>query len=198
MPNTIWHQNNASLIDPFLDIHVIAHFPLDTITYEEPTIPPFSQIAPRIKPHTLHIYCIHHKNTTIGTQEQLLKLHNILHTFNIQQVQIQNGGGPLIQIKFGTPSYNPCQPPPLHPISLHTTPPLADYHTNFPLKFLPQHSFYIDGSFKPPKVKEDGTIRAEKVGHGIFNLGKNLTISKQLLGLQNILKAKLMAIHHAL
>ena len=126
------------------------------------------------------------------------KIEGILGV-NIQQAQIQNAPPP-------NPSYTSINtnkiwnsliyplPIPPHPISLHTMPPLVDYHTNFPLKFLPQYSFYIDGSFKPPKVKEDGTIIAEKAGHGIFNLGKNLTISKQLPGLQNIL----MAIHHAL
>jgi hypothetical protein len=54
---------------PFLDIHVIAYFLPDTITYEEPTIFPFLKIALRTEAHTLHIYCIHHKNTILGTKE---------------------------------------------------------------------------------------------------------------------------------
>jgi hypothetical protein len=62
-----------------------------------------------------------------------------------------------IKIKSGTLLYTP--PPPYHyPIPLHTTPPFLDYHTNLPLKFRPQRSYYTNGSFKPPKVKEDGTI----------------------------------------
>ena len=47
-PNTItiltildnkWYQNHTPYIGPFLDTHVIAHIPADTITYEKPTIP---------------------------------------------------------------------------------------------------------------------------------------------------------------
>jgi hypothetical protein len=79
---------------------------------------------------------------------------------------------------------------------LQLTPPLLDYHTNLPLKFLPQHSYYIDGLFKPPKVKENGTIQSKLVGYWIFNLDKNMNISKRFLRLQNILKTELMAIHH--
>ena len=35
-----WYKNLNSYIGPFPDTHVIVHFAADTITYEEPTIPP--------------------------------------------------------------------------------------------------------------------------------------------------------------
>jgi hypothetical protein len=41
-PDTDWYQNSNPHTGPFLDTHVIAHFAADTITYEEPTIPPSS------------------------------------------------------------------------------------------------------------------------------------------------------------
>jgi hypothetical protein len=55
------------MTDPLLDTHIIAHFPADTITYEEPTILSFLKNVPRIESHALHIYYIYHKNTTLGT-----------------------------------------------------------------------------------------------------------------------------------
>jgi hypothetical protein len=41
-----WYRNHTPLINPFPDIHLLAQFALDTVTYEEPTIPPFQNIGP--------------------------------------------------------------------------------------------------------------------------------------------------------
>ena len=41
---------------------------------------------------------------------------------------------------------------------------------------------------------DNGNVK--KVGYGIYNPFKNLKIAKRLPGLQNILQAKMMAIHH--
>jgi len=56
----------------------IAHFHADTITYEEPTIPPKLNI-PRKELSTLQILCIHHQNNYIGTYEQLNELTHIVN-----------------------------------------------------------------------------------------------------------------------
>jgi hypothetical protein len=39
---------------------------------------------------------------------------------------------------------------------------------------------------------------SKKAGYGIYNLGRNINISKRLPHLQNILKAELTTIHHTL
>ena len=66
LPDNNWYTNNTTRIGPFLDAHVIAHFPPHTITYKEPTIPSFLTIAPQIEPQALHTFRIHHKNIPIG------------------------------------------------------------------------------------------------------------------------------------
>ena len=59
------------------------------------------------------------------------------------------------------------------------------------------HSYYTDGSFKPPIEESPGNWIREEAGYGIYNPGKNLNIDKRLHGLQNILRAK-MTIHKTL
>ena len=55
----------------------------------------------------------------------------------------------------------------------------------------------MDGSFNPPKKVGDTWLREEN-GYGIYNQEKNIKLAMRLLGLQNIFRAELMAIHHAL
>ena len=62
-----WYHNPNPHNGPFPYSHIISHFKADTITYEEPTIPPELRIDPRTEAHALQIICIHHKNTHIGT-----------------------------------------------------------------------------------------------------------------------------------
>ncbi len=50
----------------------------------------------------------------------------------------------------------------------------------------------------PPKEITQGHQKREKIGYGIYDPFKNLKISKRLPGLQNIIQAELMAIHHTL
>jgi hypothetical protein len=75
-----WYQNQTLLANPFPNTHLLAHFPLDTITYDEPTIPPFCTIEPRIELNTLNIYCIHNKQIPITSQDQLTSFKHILST----------------------------------------------------------------------------------------------------------------------
>ena len=70
---------------------------------------------------------------------------------------------------------------------------LPDYNTLLPLKFNPDHSYYTDGSFKEPTEGQ-----RETAGYGIFKATKELGISHRLYGLQNILRAEMMAIHKTL
>jgi len=77
--------------------------------------------------------------------------------------------------------------------------PLPNYDIYTILKFPPQYSYYIDGSFLPPKEDNNGYWKKEKVGYGIYNPSKiEIEISKRLPGLQTIFKAELMAIHKTL
>ena len=78
--------------------------------------------------------------------------------------------------KTNSPSLIETQP--------HRTFPLPDYNTLLPLKFNPDHSYYTDGSFKEPTEGQ-----RETVGYGIAH---------RLYGLQNILRAEMMAIHKTL
>ena len=67
LPNNKWYDNITSLIGPFPDTYVIAHFPPNTITYEEPTIPIHLNRKPYTETIALHLYCVHHKNSHIST-----------------------------------------------------------------------------------------------------------------------------------
>ena len=58
-----WYHNPHPHEGPFPDSHVITHFKADTITYDEPTIPPELRIEPRTENQDIHILCIHHKTS---------------------------------------------------------------------------------------------------------------------------------------
>ena len=96
--------------------------------------------------------------------------------------------------------YLPNMHHPLHPPSTSTpnTPTITNIDRCLPLKYLPQFCYYTDGSFKLPKETSQGHWKREKAGYGIYNSTKNLKIAVRLPGLQNILRAKMMAIHHTL
>jgi hypothetical protein len=86
--DTDWYHNFNPYIGPFPDTHIIAHFAADTITYEEPTIPPELNIT-RKELSTLRIFCIHHQNNHIGNYEQMNKLTNIVNNLQILQMHAQ-------------------------------------------------------------------------------------------------------------
>ena len=88
-PNTVtiltifdnkWYQNHTPYIGPFLDTHVIAHIPVDTITYEESTIR-LELNKPQVEPSTIHILCCHHSNNNVGNIEQINALNFFLITY---------------------------------------------------------------------------------------------------------------------
>ena len=116
-PDTDWYQNSNPHTGPFPDTHVIAHFAADTITYEEPTIPPELNI-PRKEPSTMRIFCIHHQPNTIGTYEQLQLIHDTTTHLQIllSHTQIAPPTPPNITVnpskkwaKSKLPKYTPTQ-----------------------------------------------------------------------------------------
>ena len=90
-----------------------------------------------------------------------------------------------------------CPPTPPH-IQTPTNTWNINREQCLPLKFPPQYCYYTNGSFKPPKQTNNEQWRREKTGYGIYNPFKNLKIAERLPGLQNILRAEMMAIHHTL
>ena len=199
-PNTItiliitdpnWYHNLTPHVGPFPDSHVITHFKADTITYDEPTIPPELQIESRTKSHDVRILCIHHKTTSIGPTPYASHMHNIATSLHVPTSF--NTTAPPTPIN--TP-VNRCKnwsqltyPPPPPLTQSHHIPPITNHAIYLPPKFPPQLCYYTDGSFIPPKALTKEHWRREKTGYGIYNPFKNLQIAKRLPGLQNILRA---------
>jgi hypothetical protein len=198
LPNKNWYKNITPLKGPFPDTHVIAYFPPDTLTYEESITPAPLITEPRIETAALHIYCVHYKNYPIYTH-----LHN--HTFQqlLQQLNIQH-----TQLLYVPPTphliqvnnckiWNSLTYPPIITCP-HLIPPLPHYQYHPLPKFPPCYNYYTDSSFKPPKQRINGTWKPETTGSGIYNPINHINISTRLPGLQNILRAELLAIHHTL
>ena len=149
----------------------------------------------------LYILCIHHKNTPISTETYTQQMKNTTNTLRIpdmfSQIAPQTPLGTLVNCntKWTKLTYPPSPPP---TIQIPTNPRNINPEQCLPLKFSPQFCYYTDGSFKPPKQTNNGQHRREKIGYGIYNPFKNLKVAKGLPGLQNILRAEMMAIHHTL
>jgi hypothetical protein len=62
--------------------------------------------------------------------------------------------------------------------------------------YSPQICYYTYRSFKSPREMTLGHWKFEIVRYDIYDPIKNLRITKILPGLQNILHAEMMAIHH--
>ena len=75
---------------------------------------------------------------------------------------------------------------------------LLNYQLNTLPKFDPAYSYYTDGSFKEPEEISPGHWRRERAGYGIYNPTKEIKLAKRLHGLQNIIRAEMMAIHKTL
>jgi hypothetical protein len=65
IPDEEWTTNDTPHKTKFDDTHVSIHFPLDAITYKEPTIPPELNKEPRKETLPIRILCIHHQTTNI-------------------------------------------------------------------------------------------------------------------------------------
>jgi hypothetical protein len=186
------HQHINPYHTEYPDTHVITYIPPNTLQYHEPIKPTYDD-DPHIESQALQILCIHHKTTTIGNLASLQQLSTYTITPDL-----------LIRIAPSTPSNTKVQnnknwntlpdpPPPIH--FVHLALPLPNYTFALPLKYPPEYSYYTDGSFYPPKQISPNNWRPETASYGVFNPIKNLQISERLPGLQNILKAELMAIY---
>ena len=131
------YQNHTLYIEPFLNTHVIAHIPADTITYEEPTIP-LELNKSQVEPSTIYILCIHHNNNNVGNIEQINALNTIFNNLLIPLVhtQIAPPTPPNIQLNKSK-KWNAITYPITNLPQNNETPPLPHYETNKPLKFPP-------------------------------------------------------------
>lgn len=98
------------LDNPFPDTHLLAHFPPDTITYDEPTIPPYQTIIPRIEVNILNIYCIHNRQTHITSLAQNTPFEHIPNNLHISHTRLwtipSTPHAPMLMpIKRGPPPY---------------------------------------------------------------------------------------------
>ena len=196
-----WYHNLHPHVGPFSDSHVITHFKADTIIYDEPTIPPELRIKPRTERREIRILCTHHKTTALGPRNYEHQMAIIGNTLQIPT--IFNTTAPPTPIntlvncskKWSQLTYPPPPQPTTHATDI---PIITNQDICLPLKYQPQLCYYTVGSFIPPKEITRGHWKREKEGYGIYNPFKNLTIAERLPGLQNILRAELMAIHHTL
>ena len=133
IPNNKWYQNHTPHIGSFLDTHVIAHIPKDTITYEEPTIP-LELNKPRVEPSTIHILCVHHGNNNVGNNVQINALTTIFNNLLILLVhtQIAPPTPPNIQV-YKSKKWNALTYPITNLLQNNEIPPLPNYETNIPL-----------------------------------------------------------------
>jgi hypothetical protein len=84
-----WYQNHNPLANPFPNTHLIAQIPLDTITYDKPTILTFQNMEPRIELNILNIYYIYNKQITLTCHKQLMTFQHILDTLSISHTHLQ-------------------------------------------------------------------------------------------------------------
>ena len=197
IPDNKWYQNHTPHIGPFRDTHVVTHISIDTITYEEPTIP-IEMNKPRVEPSTIYILCIHHSNNNIGNIKLINTLTTIFNNLHIPQVHTKIASLTPLNIQVNkSKKWNPFVYPTTNLPQNDEMPPLPNYENNKPLKFPPQYCYYTNGSFLPPQQIDDRWTR-EKTGYGVYNQYKNLEIAVRLPSLQNIFRAELMAIHATL
>jgi ribonuclease HI len=173
------------------------HFAPDTITYTEPTIPPELNKEPRIETLAIRILCIHHKNIAIDIQDLQTKLLQITTKLLISPPYIAPPPPTPINTKVHKhPQWNKS-PYPTHPNQI-TSLQLPNYSHIQHKKYSPQYCYYTNGSFTPPKKVTEVIWDPARAGYGIWNPLLKMNISQRLIGLQNILRAKISAIHHTL
>jgi hypothetical protein len=190
-----WHQHIDPYHQMYPDTHVIAYIPPNTLKYHEPLNPLFTENT-HTNTNAIQILCIHHGTSTTRDIEALQQISNFFPNIPIL-TQLAQPTPPRTRVKteknwhiLSIPSY---------PVRTNTsTPHFPNYTFALPQKFPPMYSYYTDGSFKPPKQVAPNTWRPEKASYGIYNPIKDLQISEHLPGLQNILRAELMAIYTAI
>ena len=72
-----WYHNFNPPNGPFPNSYVITHFKVDTIIYKEPTL------STELTSCANHILCIHHKNTSIGSDEHTQQINTLASNLQI-------------------------------------------------------------------------------------------------------------------
>jgi hypothetical protein len=177
-----WTTNNTPYKTSFDDTHVFIHFPLDTIIYSEPTIPPELNKEPRIKTLAVRILCIHHKNATLGIPNLKSKILQSIDTLQIKPSYITIPPPTPINTKVHKhPKWNKSSyPPQFNPPS---TLPLPNFIHIYQSKFPPQHCYYIDGSFSPPKQQANRFWDLVQAGYRIWNPLLKINLPQRLIEL---------------
>jgi ribonuclease HI len=75
---------------------------------------------------------------------------------------------------------------------------LPNFSQNLYQKFPPQYCYYTDDSFTLPKKLSKNIWELARARYGIWNPLLKINISRRLIGLPNILRAKISAIYHTL
>ena len=187
-----WHQHTNPYYTTYLDTYNIAYIPPNTLQYQEPIIPPFDKNS-YIKTQAIQILCIYHMTSTIGDISTLPRLYDYTVNTTI-----------LIQVAQPTPPHTNIQndklwhilPAPTFPIHTNThITPFPNYTFALPLKFPPKYCYYTNESFYLSKQFTVNTWQPKTAPYGVYGPIKDLQILEGLLGFQNILKEKLMAIY---
>jgi hypothetical protein len=197
IPDEEWTTNDTPYKTMLNDTHVIIHFPPDTILYTEPTIPPELNKDPRIETLAVCILCIHHKNTTIDIPNLKSKLLQITNKLQINPPHVTMPPPTPINTKVHKhPKWNKSSyPPQINPPNALQIPDFSRTHQS---KFPPQYCYYTDGSFIPPKQQANGMWDPTQARYGIWNSLLKINLPQRLVGLQNILRVEISAIHHTL
>jgi hypothetical protein len=197
IPDEEWTTNDTPYKTKFDDIHVSIHFPPDTITYKEPTIPPELNKEPRKETLAIRILCIHHQNTKINIADLETNLLQITTNLNISPPYIKTPPPTPLNVRVHKhPKWNKI---PYHINNNQiASPQLPIFPQNQHQRFPPQFCYYTDGSFTPPKKLSENIWKPTRAGYGIWNPLLKINISRRLIGLQNILRVEISAIYHTL
>jgi hypothetical protein len=197
IPDEEWTTNNTPYKTKFDDTHVSIYFSANSITYNEPTIPPELNKEPRKEPLAIRILCIHHQNTEINITDLETKLLQIAANLNIKPPHIKTPPHTPPYVKVHRhPKWNKMP----YPINRNhdPSPQLPIFPRNQQKKFPSQFCYYTDGSFTPPKKLSANIWEPTRAGYGIWNPLLKINVSRRLIGLQNILRAEISAIYHTL
>ena len=173
----------------FMSLHTYLHIHYNIMT----PLNLFMMMTLILNPKPYKSYCIHHQTTILGHLAFLQQLSTYVINQDI-----------LIQVAPSTPSntkihynkiWHALPNPPSQIYFTNIALPLPTYTFALPLKYPLEYSYYMDGSFFPPKQLSPNNWRPKVASYGVFSSIKNLQISKRLPSLQNILRAELMAIY---
>jgi hypothetical protein len=166
IPDEEWTMNDTPYKTKFEDIHVSIHFPLDSIIYKEPTIPPELNKEPCKETTSTRILCIHHQNTKIHINDLETKLLQITTNLNINPPYIKAPPPTPQNVKvLKYPKWNKM-PFPINR-NQNTSLQLPNFPHNRHQKFPPQICYYTDGSFTPPKKLSENIWEPARAGYGI-------------------------------